>query len=304
MKYVTVGEAAIAWNVTERRVRLLCQSGRIDGARRNGWAWLIPEQAKPSDARSLRHLKNRSLQTGSQDFRELDDLKRAAWLTSAIDDQAVLNLASFALHAEGLPVSLDDMASVSRGELVQGFTLFQHIQVLNVIEAFKWAAGALDYSLRPAEHQLAVARELLAHHRIATPRQAYRTVATTLGSDFPPPKDELSIDKRIHILFSQYEGEWKWLHPVASAAFLLVELVRIAPFEHDNISIALLMAVMHLVQASYPLPAFRIGQEQELLEAVTKSFRRGDCRTVAAMLIDALMAALHRTEQKPLQEHP
>jgi len=47
-----VKEAAKLWNLTERRVTALCKEGRIEGARKEGRAWVIPADAKlPQDNR-------------------------------------------------------------------------------------------------------------------------------------------------------------------------------------------------------------------------------------------------------------
>lgn len=52
MEYITANEAAGKWKSSGRRVQLLCMQGRIKGARRFGWAWVIPEDAeKPMDGR-------------------------------------------------------------------------------------------------------------------------------------------------------------------------------------------------------------------------------------------------------------
>ncbi len=49
---ITVQEAAGLWDISPRRVRILCQEGRIRGAVRKGRVWLIPDTArKPSDGR-------------------------------------------------------------------------------------------------------------------------------------------------------------------------------------------------------------------------------------------------------------
>ena len=53
MKYITVKEAAEKWGINERRVRVLCEEGRIDGAYKNGKSYIIPELAsKPIDMRN------------------------------------------------------------------------------------------------------------------------------------------------------------------------------------------------------------------------------------------------------------
>lgn len=41
MEYITANEAAEKWGISGRRVQLLCKQGRIRGARRFGWAWVI-----------------------------------------------------------------------------------------------------------------------------------------------------------------------------------------------------------------------------------------------------------------------
>lgn len=40
------------WNISSRRIGILCNEGRIEGAIKKGKMWLIPEDTeKPADAR-------------------------------------------------------------------------------------------------------------------------------------------------------------------------------------------------------------------------------------------------------------
>ena len=49
---MTVKEAAKLWDISERRVMILCKEGKIDGATKKGRSWVIPDNAqKPADAR-------------------------------------------------------------------------------------------------------------------------------------------------------------------------------------------------------------------------------------------------------------
>ncbi|WP_298647512.1 hypothetical protein [uncultured Proteiniphilum sp.] len=51
-EYMTIQDAAKKWGITERRVQVLCASGRIEGARKFSRVWAIPsDMEKPSDAR-------------------------------------------------------------------------------------------------------------------------------------------------------------------------------------------------------------------------------------------------------------
>lgn len=52
MNYLSVTQTAEKWDMTPRRVQVLCNEGRITGAQRVGNVWTIPENAeKPADAR-------------------------------------------------------------------------------------------------------------------------------------------------------------------------------------------------------------------------------------------------------------
>ena len=50
--YISVSDAATKFNISKRRVQLLCEQGRISGAIMVSGVWLIPETAsKPVDGR-------------------------------------------------------------------------------------------------------------------------------------------------------------------------------------------------------------------------------------------------------------
>lgn len=52
MEYLTTVEMSAVWNITSRRIGILCADGRIEGAIKKGKTWLIPSDAvKPADGR-------------------------------------------------------------------------------------------------------------------------------------------------------------------------------------------------------------------------------------------------------------
>ena len=52
MNYISVAQTAEKWQITPKRVQVLCNEGRIEGAQKVGSVWTIPENAeKPDDAR-------------------------------------------------------------------------------------------------------------------------------------------------------------------------------------------------------------------------------------------------------------
>ena len=52
MEFLTTVELSKKWNISSRRIGVLCAKGRIDGVIKKGKMWLIPSNAvKPVDGR-------------------------------------------------------------------------------------------------------------------------------------------------------------------------------------------------------------------------------------------------------------
>ena len=63
-KFMTTREASEKWNITERRINVLCKEDRIPGAYKDNKRWLIPDKTeKPADKR----LKGRSRVPGAEE---------------------------------------------------------------------------------------------------------------------------------------------------------------------------------------------------------------------------------------------
>lgn len=59
MEFISAKEAADKWNISQRRVAVLCSENRIVNATMVGNMWIIPANAeKPIDARSIRYTKS------------------------------------------------------------------------------------------------------------------------------------------------------------------------------------------------------------------------------------------------------
>ena len=60
LSYISAKEAAERWNISQRRVAILCSEGRIQGAMMVGNMWIIPGNAeKPVDKRTTRYEKQK-----------------------------------------------------------------------------------------------------------------------------------------------------------------------------------------------------------------------------------------------------
>lgn len=59
MEYMTASQASKKWNISQRRVQVLCADGRIPGVFKLGETWAIPSDVeKPNDNRRKEQLDN------------------------------------------------------------------------------------------------------------------------------------------------------------------------------------------------------------------------------------------------------
>ena len=57
--YMTAAQAAEKWNISQRRVQILCAEGRVSGVFKLGEVWAIPKNTlKPVDARKSKGEKS------------------------------------------------------------------------------------------------------------------------------------------------------------------------------------------------------------------------------------------------------
>ena len=62
LSYISAKEAAEKWNISQRRVAILCSEKRIKGAMMVGNMWIIPSNAeKPVDKRTVRYEKSKTI---------------------------------------------------------------------------------------------------------------------------------------------------------------------------------------------------------------------------------------------------
>ena len=83
--YISVNDAATKFNISKRRVQLLCEQGRISGANMVSGVWLIPETApKPIDGRKKRIDDNQlSFFDVTQKVLTVDDVCKALSISKA-----------------------------------------------------------------------------------------------------------------------------------------------------------------------------------------------------------------------------
>ncbi len=266
MEYMDVKIAAEKWGISERRVRALCLDGKIEGVRRCGnWNWNIPvSSSKPVDGRKTRFLKNRDLRTGSQDYKEVDSVrkKQKCRLTAAQRKDLALGI----LEYDGksyTPEQIEDVIRLNKQE----FDLKSHLEILNINTVF----SDMNYDVSETAIRDVNARLMFS---ILPDGGAFRTDTS-----------QAELDAAL----LQYSNSWNVIHPVARAAFLFSEIMRIKPFEQGNTATAFYFLEVELLKNGFPGVVFSGVGATELKAALASATIRGNTKNLIDMIKEAII---------------
>lgn len=142
MGFLTAGEIAKKWNVSERSVRNYCQQGRVKGAELKGKTWIIPEYAeKPKRAERKEFSDNPLLNR----LKEEKDMK----LKGGIYHKTQIALTYNSNHIEGSTLTEDQTRMIFETNTI-GET--RGVNVDDIVETnnhFKCVDMVIDFAKKP-----------------------------------------------------------------------------------------------------------------------------------------------------------
>ena len=150
MEYLPIQEYSDKWNISKRRIQILCKEGRITGAKMIGNMWVIPENMeRPSDAR----IKNPVIDSTKEEScvrRELKKLLRHLYDLCGQNDIPIENQKEYALS-----VIATELASLYIGESLN-----------NKDRAVIWRDITVGYStLKFAKDDVSLVKEFICEFR-------------------------------------------------------------------------------------------------------------------------------------------
>lgn len=257
MKYISIKDASIAWNLSERRIRVLCNEKRVPGAKKDGKSWLIPENAtKPSDVRSY---KNINLDISFKDrIAELDRklliINKSDNLTDSekkrLKEEFVVQYTYDSNAIEGSTVTLQETALILEGVTIDQKPLKEHLDVIGHKEAYDYIEQLVRESVDLDPSIIKQIHGLVLAHR-PEDRGKYRSVDVRItGTDFQT-SDPLHIEEDINTLLREYKQQ-KQVHLIEKVAAFHRKFERIHPFIDGNGRTGRLLINMELMKAGYP----------------------------------------------------
>lgn len=273
MKYISVQQASNSWGISDRRVRILCEQGKVLGSIKEGRSYKIPSEAvKPIDGRKNRHKKiaDEFLDT----FEHIDSLKAALEEKHKITipgDAPLLTdnfLCEYIFNSnvlEGNELTLEETSLVLKGRTINDKTLRHHIEALGLKDAFLYVQK-LAYNKIPLSEFVInnIYSSLLLNDSLYTETNKRSEIHITKKENSLTYSLRTSSQLKIIVRESNKNN----LHPIESASLLLIKFYELHPFSNGNGTIARLLLNFILMRNGYPPVCIKSTDDKRYYEAL------------------------------------
>ncbi len=247
--YLPVKEIAIRWNISERRVRVLCTEGKIEGAYKEGRSWRIPEDTKkPSDGRfkSIESLFNMIVD-------KKNILDRSRPLTQGeierLNEQFMIEYTYNSNAIEGNTLTLRETDLVLKGITIDKKPLKDHLEALNHKEAFEYVSELVNEKAKITENSIKQIHYLVLADK-KQDRGIYRKIPVKIMGAKHVPVQPYLIEPKMNELLINYKNSSE--HVVTKMARFHIEFEAIHPFIDGNGRCGRLLINLELMKMGYP----------------------------------------------------
>lgn len=262
--YITVKQAAERWNLSDRRVRILCAEGKIPDAFREGRAWKIPADAvKPTDGRYR----------SGESLLEIIDRKKAELdncrpLTEGevtqLTEEFIVEYTYNSNAIEGNTLTLRETDMVLRGLTIDRKPLKDHMEAVGHKEAFDFVRELVQDRVSMSERVIQQIHFLVLADK-KYDRGVYRRVPVRImGAEHEPVQPYLIQPKMEQLMIAYHESTE---HIVRKLAWFHIEFEGIHPFIDGNGRTGRLLVNLELMKAGYPPIDIKFTDRQDYYEA-------------------------------------
>jgi excisionase family DNA binding protein len=256
MDYMTVKQAAQAWNISDRRIRLLCAEGKLEGIIRKGRSYLIPTNTlKPIDRRNLRG-KNIPKQYAVL-FASVDAIKaeldRRRPLTQGelerLQEEFLVEFTYNSNAIEGNTLTLKETALALEGMTIDQKPLKDHLEAVGHRDAFLYSMELVNEKTSISERIIREIHALVLMNR-PDDKGVYRHIPVSIIGAFHEPPQPYLISPKMEQLITNLTHDKK--HILEKAALFHLNFEGIHPFIDGNGRTGRLILNLMLMQAGYP----------------------------------------------------
>lgn len=298
MTYIKVSEAAEKWGISARRVRLLCEQGRIAGVERKGNLYMIPDDAvQPVDART--YAKSTVRKSYSPLLEQIDALKKqldsCRPLTpaevEAIREVFLVEHTYNSNAIEGNTLTLQETALVLQGITIDRKPLKDHLEAVGYKEAFQYVEELAKQDKPLTEFEIKSIHSLVLADR-PEDKGTFRRVNVRIAGAMTEPVQPYLIEPKIEELLEDYKNWAKTMHIVERIALFHLRFESIHPFIDGNGRTGRLLMNLQLIREGLPAVNIKYSDRRSYYDAFDEYARTGSADAMTKLIGEAVVARL------------
>lgn len=286
---MTVKQAAGKWGISDRRVRVLCENGQIDGAYRVGKIWYIPDSAdKPADGRIK---AKESLVSLIEKKKAELDTKRP--LTSGevqrLYDDFMVEYTYNSNAIEGNTLTLRETEMVLRGLTVDQKPLKDHLEVVGHKDAFYYVVDLVQEKAEITESVIKQIHSLVLADK-PMDKGAYRKIPVRIMGAHHEPVQPYLIEPKMYELLQEYKKDDRNI--AEKLAEFHIRFEGIHPFIDGNGRTGRLLINLELMKAGYPPIDIKFTDRKRYYDAFDAYYVKKDLSAMTKLFAEYINARL------------
>lgn len=298
MKYIKVSEAAAKWGISARRVRLLCEQGRIAGVERKGNLYMIPEDAeRPIDARtyaktSLKKSYTPILEQINSFKKTLDSCRPLTPAeVEAIKEVFLVEHTYNSNAIEGNTLTLQETALVLQGVTIDKKPLKDHLEAVGYKEAFQYIEELAKQDKDLSEYDIKSIHNLVLADR-PEDRGTFRRVNVRIAGALTNPVQPYLIEPKIEELLNNYKVWSETMHIVERVAIFHLQFESIHPFIDGNGRTGRLIMNLQLIKEGLPAINIKFADRRKYYDAFDEYSKTGSSDAMIKLVGEAVISRL------------
>lgn len=253
MNYIKVSQAAEKWNLSARRVRILCKENKIEGVIRKGNLYMIPENAqKPADGRKKSSKPTISFEKIEQLKAELDSCRPfTQGELERLNEEFMIEFTYNSNAIEGNTLTLQETAMVLEGITIDQKPLKDHLEAIGHKDAFLYVQDIVSSKKTLTEFVIKNIHALVLMNR-PEDKGVYRRIPVRIMGAYTEPVQPYMIEPKISELLDQNEKRKGTMNIFERIARFHLEFESIHPFIDGNGRTGRLLMNFELMQYGYP----------------------------------------------------
>ncbi len=286
---MTVKQASEKWNISDRRVRVLCENGQIDGAYRIGKIWYIPDTAdKPADGRIKAKINLISLIEKKK--AELDTKRPLTeGEVQRLYDDFMVEYTYNSNAIEGNTLTLRETEMVLRGLTVDKKPLKDHLEVVGHKDAFYFVVDLVKEKAEITESVIKQIHSLVLADK-PMDKGVYRKIPVRIMGAHHEPVQPYLIEPKMYELLQDYKKDNRNI--AEKLAEFHIRFEGIHPFIDGNGRTGRLLINLELMKAGYPPIDIKFTDRKRYYDAFDAYYVKKDLSAMTKLFAEYLNARL------------